>query len=526
MNMEQLSCPACSAPIAIAPNESQAKCSFCGVTLRVKHSGNDATLLVAEQITSAISDSHAQTQAAIAENTAVTRDELRRMQLSQELSNIELRVSNLQSEARILQRLPANKVNKRQLQELRSQEAALLTRKAEIEAILYPELSANAPTNNGSANGCLGTFLLILAWIFLFPFMLAWKLLRSESRFLRTGGIVLVVITLAFLIHSLQFGFPDNQDNGRPTATTLVVLRTSIESDTLAPPITTRQPSTPTPQQTPTTSAASPQENPTPTEQATEIPTLVPPAATLQVAVGVLQPAPAPASPEVTTNSSINIRSGPGTAYDIVGTAEGGATFKVTGKNEENTWWQIDFNGQPAWVFGELVTATVAEAVAPVNAVQSLSAIDQEQPGIPGLSPSSLINNLTGAGVECTGPKEYENVGRTWYSWECLVTEDTGTIVTKLHSRQLTTVDFLEVTVLQYDTPSAELVAELLTVVPWSIFSLYGERAQSEAVAWVEATLPLLTGQAIDVHETTINGVKMRLSGPQAARTLEIGSRD
>lgn len=496
MNMEQLSCPACSAPVTIAPNESQAKCSFCGMILRVKHSDNDATQLVTEHITSSISDSHAQTQAAIAENTAITRDELRRMQLNQELSNIELRVSNLQSEARILQRLPANKVNKRQLQELREQEAVLLTRSAEIEAILYPELSTDAPSNSKSANGCSSTILSILAWVFLFPFMLAWKLLRSESRFLKACGILLVFVTLAYLIRSLQFGTP------------------------------TRQLSQPPPQQMPTTSAASPRESPMHIEPATEIPTLLLPTATPQEATGVLQPALAPASSEVTANSSLNIRSGPSTSYSIVGTAEVGDIFKVIGKNEESTWWQIDFNGQPAWVFGELVTLTSTGDDMQLDTVRSPDTAENVQPGIPGLSASSIVGNLTDSGVQCTGPREYEDAGQTWYAWECLVTEDTGMIVTNLLSRQLTTVDYIEVTVIQNDTPSTQLVTELLTVVPWSIFSFYGERSQSEAVAWVEATLPLLTGQATDVRTIAINGVRMRLSGPQAARTLEIGSRD
>ena len=66
----------------------------------------------------------------------------------------------------------------------------------------------------------------------------------------------------------------------------------------------------------------------------------------------------------MTTNDIVNIRTGPGTNYSLEGSAQVGETFRVTGKNAEGSWWQIDYNGQTGWVFGQLVTATGAEGVA------------------------------------------------------------------------------------------------------------------------------------------------------------------
>lgn len=83
----------------------------------------------------------------------------------------------------------------------------------------------------------------------------------------------------------------------------------------------------------------------------TEAPTAAPTATTAQAA-------------EVVINSQINVRGGPGTNYNIIGAANAGQRFPITGKNNDGTWWEINFNGQAGWVFGELVAAQNAQAVA------------------------------------------------------------------------------------------------------------------------------------------------------------------
>lgn len=67
---------------------------------------------------------------------------------------------------------------------------------------------------------------------------------------------------------------------------------------------------------------------------------------------------------EVTINQQINVRGGPGTNYNIIGAANPGQRFPVTGKNNDGSWWQINYNGQTGWVFAELVTAQGTEAIA------------------------------------------------------------------------------------------------------------------------------------------------------------------
>lgn len=73
---------------------------------------------------------------------------------------------------------------------------------------------------------------------------------------------------------------------------------------------------------------------------------------------------PKPAPAEVVANSVINVRGGPGTNYNIVGAAQQGQRFTVKAKSPDGNWWQIDFNGQDGWVFGQLVNAQNTGAVA------------------------------------------------------------------------------------------------------------------------------------------------------------------
>jgi hypothetical protein len=72
-------------------------------------------------------------------------------------------------------------------------------------------------------------------------------------------------------------------------------------------------------------------------------------------------PPPTAEKAQLSPNSgTVNVRSGPGTNYARIGEASQGQTFEITGKNPGGDWWQINFNGQPAWVFGGMVTANAA----------------------------------------------------------------------------------------------------------------------------------------------------------------------
>lgn len=65
------------------------------------------------------------------------------------------------------------------------------------------------------------------------------------------------------------------------------------------------------------------------------------------------------------TGESINIRSGPDTSFEAIGTAAQGETFPVLASSTQKDWWQVCcVNGQQGWIFGQLASVTNADKVA------------------------------------------------------------------------------------------------------------------------------------------------------------------
>ncbi len=97
---------------------------------------------------------------------------------------------------------------------------------------------------------------------------------------------------------------------------------------------------------------------------------------------------PTAAAAQVTTNDIVNIRSGPGTSYGLVGSAQVGESFRATGKNAAGDWWQIDYKGQPGWIFAQLVTASGTEGVA---VAQNIPAAPTAAPVPPTNTPAPVV---------------------------------------------------------------------------------------------------------------------------------------
>ncbi|HLU11347.1 MAG TPA: PA14 domain-containing protein [Oceanobacillus sp.] len=53
------------------------------------------------------------------------------------------------------------------------------------------------------------------------------------------------------------------------------------------------------------------------------------------------------------TPYTVNIRSGAGTQHSRIGRLPAGSTAQVIGRNSNNTWWQINYNGIVGWVAAE-----------------------------------------------------------------------------------------------------------------------------------------------------------------------------
>jgi hypothetical protein len=78
-------------------------------------------------------------------------------------------------------------------------------------------------------------------------------------------------------------------------------------------------------------------------------------------------PDPAPPPPQegavggttaraVVNGPLVNLRSGPGTQFDIVATVERGAEYEIVGRSGDGAWWRVCcVNGEAAWIVAEFV---------------------------------------------------------------------------------------------------------------------------------------------------------------------------
>lgn len=142
-------------------------------------------------------------------------------------------------------------------------------------------------------------------------------------------GIVGVIIFFVFLYRT-----------GQPTPTIAKVTRVAASS----PPSATFTPE-PTNTPIPLTNAPLPASTSTPTFTPILTPTNTAP----------------PTTPLLTALTDLNVRTGPGINYEIVGGLQSGDMVEVIGQNESHEWWKIRFDKAPGgegWVSGDLEYST------------------------------------------------------------------------------------------------------------------------------------------------------------------------
>lgn len=164
MTLVQQRCPACSAPLpALHLGEQQLTCAYCGSVLHIEHRGDAISVEVAKRVLDRLDESGAQTQ-----------EEFRRLRLTQELANTEMRLANVQSEMRTIRRGPMNPMARRQLEELHRESIALQQQIADLNARLYPNAT---PTPRPSEHPSPRLSWQRLTWLF---FSLDGRATRSD----------------------------------------------------------------------------------------------------------------------------------------------------------------------------------------------------------------------------------------------------------------------------------------------------------------------------------------------------------
>ena len=70
-----------------------------------------------------------------------------------------------------------------------------------------------------------------------------------------------------------------------------------------------------------------------------------------------------PAVPLLTVDRAMEIRRGPAKIFAVMGTAEADQQLAVVGRNYDGSWWQINYQSQSGWVFGQDLAISDAESV-------------------------------------------------------------------------------------------------------------------------------------------------------------------
>ena len=141
MEIQKLNCVSCGAPLDIPDNSDSINCPFCHAKLVIKRDEGSATVKIIEQVSQAVQQTGTATQSAIQDGTQVTKSELKRLEISQDLSMLQLQLTNIQSEIRSLQRGRIDKVISNQIIELRNQENSLIQRIKVLQTGLMPSTS-------------------------------------------------------------------------------------------------------------------------------------------------------------------------------------------------------------------------------------------------------------------------------------------------------------------------------------------------------------------------------------------------
>lgn len=94
-----------------------------------------------------------------------------------------------------------------------------------------------------------------------------------------------------------------------------------------------------------------------------------------------LQPAQSAAEPQLVAPGPVNIRSGPGLNYNVIGTLNANTAMPIAGRNADASWWQITMpNDVRGWVSNAVVSASNTQGVAAADAPPAPKAAPVAQP--------------------------------------------------------------------------------------------------------------------------------------------------
>lgn len=182
-----------------------------------------------------------------------------------------------------------------------------------------------------------------------------WRTTSGKFAIISGGGVAgLLSICFACTVCSALIGSNDttSEISSRPSRTPTSLSLTSAVSES--------QPTATPTEEVPTA---------TPTKViSTETPTLLP---STEIPTAELLPTETPLpealKPLVTAaETEVNLRGGPGTDYETVGTLPSDKSLEITGRNADSSWWQVSTQNGLAWVAAQVVVANNVVDTIPV----------------------------------------------------------------------------------------------------------------------------------------------------------------
>jgi len=124
----------------------------------------------------------------------------------------------------------------------------------------------------------------------------------------------------------------------------------------------------------------------------------------------------------IVMSAYLNVRTGPGINYAVLGAVTGGDQLPVVGRTADNTWYQVEANFGTGWVYAGYVVTRNEYGGSPVT---TASAATAEVAGPIGVVNTGALNIRSGPGSQYTslgvlaGGTETQIVGRTqdWTWW-------------------------------------------------------------------------------------------------------------
>jgi hypothetical protein len=136
---------------------------------------------------------------------------------------------------------------------------------------------------------------------------------------------------------------------------------------------------------------------------------------------------------------------------------------------------------------------------------------------LPGLSAVNVTVNLEGQEFTCTQVKKVAD----HYERTCLKgLPSTNLFQVVISGREPFVVDFIRTSVRQNENPDNKIATELLSLM---VTLPYDGATPDDARAWIENTIPTLSGKPEATEEKMFGEVKYKLYGPPTALTLEMG---